>query len=178
MSVNGTTGQNFNKPPLKPPALVAQRDNSGFRRHAARFRYAVTSVAIFAIILALIPWYSQELQDKSLRQAEQGFQVEALHTAQNASAWNPLSVNALMVLAGAQHRVGYDTDAKTSLQKAVRMQPLNYAVWEQLAIYERDYWHMPQEAHQDFVKASSLNPYDAALRQEAGLPPLDSSAGG
>ncbi|MCL4310768.1 MAG: hypothetical protein M0Z32_04080 [Actinomycetota bacterium] len=178
MSVNGAIRQNFNKSQLKPTGLVAQRDNPGFRRHAAWCRYAVASVAIFAVVLALIPWYSQELQNKSLRQAEQGFQVEALHTAQSASAWNPLSVNALMVLAGAQHRVGYDTDAKTSLQKAVRMQPLNYEVWEQLAIYERDYWHMPQEAHQHFVKASSLNPYDAVLRQEAGLPPLDSPAGG
>ncbi len=134
-------------------------------------RIAVIFIAGAAAVLALIPWYSSYLENKALQQAEQGYQVDALHTAQSAHAWNPLSVDALLVLAGAQHRVGYDADAKTSLQQAVRMQPLNYATWEQLAIYERDYWNMPQQARQDFHKATELNPYDNGLRREAGLPP-------
>ncbi|MHB1412141.1 MAG: tetratricopeptide repeat protein [Thermoleophilia bacterium] len=158
------------KSPLKPPDPVAQRDNSGFRRHAAMFRYAVTPVAIFAIILALIPWYSAYLQDKSLREAEDGYQVDALHTAESAQSWDPVSVNALFVLAGAEQRIGWQQNSRKTLEKATRLEPLNYATWETLAVEERNTWSMPDQAARDFARAIALDPQNKELRQMAGLP--------
>ncbi len=140
-------------------------------------RFLIAGVALIAIILAIIPWYSMHLQEKSLRQAEQGYQVDALHTAESAASWNPLSINALFVLAGAQQRIGYSTDSRQTLQKAVQMQPFNYATWEQLALYERDYWQQPGEAKKDFNRAVSLNPYDGPLRQAAGASPVAAGSG-
>jgi len=127
-------------------------------------------VAVAAIISALVPWYSSKLQNTSLKQAERGFQVDALHTAEKAVSLNPTSVNALFVLAGAQDRLGRQDQARKTLLKATELQPLNYAVWEQLAVYERDHWHMTEEAKEHFKKAVQLNPQDMNLRKEAGIP--------
>lgn len=136
------------------------------------FRASFLLVAIVAIVLAFLPWYSSYLRNKSLEQAGQGYQITALHTAESASSWDPLSVEGLFVLAGAEQRVGYANDARKTLMDATKMQPLNYATWEQLAIYERDYWKMPGRSRRDFAKAFKLNPFDERLRQEVGLPPL------
>ena len=170
MSVNGTKRQNFNESPLEPPDPAAAHDNSGFRRHAAWFRYTVAAVAIFAVVLALIPWYSAYLRDKSLREAEDGYQVDALHTAESAQSWDPVSVNAIFVLAGAEQRMGWQQDSRKTLERATRLEPLNYATWESLAVEERNNWGMPDQAARDFARAIALDPQDKELRQTAGLP--------
>ncbi|MBK5226739.1 MAG: hypothetical protein JJD96_09350 [Thermoleophilia bacterium] len=93
-----------------------------------------------------------------------------MHTAESAISYNPLSVNAYFVLAGAQQRIGHNADARAALIKATELQPLNYQTWEQLALYERDRWHEPDKASEHFEKAVSLNPHDKYLRKEAGIP--------
>ncbi len=183
MAINGIKIKNFSLRegnPLEPGSTTAAENETRRtylrqqrqRRSPRTVQIIISIVAAVAVILAFIPWYASYLRDKSLRQAEQGYQIDALHTAESAASWNPLSIEGMFVLAGAQQRIGYADEARKTLQKAVRMEPLNYAAWEQLAIYERDYWNMPAQAHRDFVKASSLNPYDKELRQEGGLPPL------
>lgn len=138
-------------------------------KHILRIRFIVMIIALAAIALAIIPWYSDYLQNKSLKQAGTGKHIEALHTAQRSVTVNPLSVDALFILAGAQQRVGYDEAARRSLIKATELQPQNYATWKQLAVYERDYWDEPDLAREHFEKAVSLNPQDKLLRLEAGL---------
>lgn len=127
-------------------------------------------ICVLAILAAVIPWYGSYLVNKSLQQAEMGYQVESLHSADSAIKYNPLSINAYFVLAGAQQRIGHEADARVALIKATRLQPLNYQTWEQLAIYERDRWNEPEQANEHFEKAVSLNPYDKYLRKEAGIP--------
>ncbi|MHB9111387.1 MAG: hypothetical protein ACYC4D_01985 [Thermoleophilia bacterium] len=136
-------------------------------RVASRALYVAGFVAI---ILALIPWYSSHLQNESLKQAENGFQVESLHTAESAVFYNPLSIQARFVLAGAQQRIGRAGEARATLLEATEMQPLNYLTWRQLAISERDHLNSPELAEEHFRKAISLNPMDSQLRKEAGIP--------
>lgn len=119
---------------------------------------------------ALLPWYGSYLVKRSLEKAELGFQVESQHDAESAISYNPLSVNAYFVLAGAQQRIGHYSDAKAALIKATELQPFNYQTWEQLALYERDRWNEPLEAAEHFEKAVSLNPHDKYLSLEAGIP--------
>lgn len=133
------------------------------------FFYTTVLIAVGAILLTIIPWYGAHLQYNSLKQAELGYQVEALHSAEKAVFFNPLSIQSLFVLAGAQQRIGREMEAKSTLMKATELQPLNYATWEQLAIYERDRWHEPEKAQEHFQKAVSLNPHDSHLRKEAGM---------
>ncbi|MHB8159779.1 MAG: hypothetical protein ACYDGS_04695 [Thermoleophilia bacterium] len=132
--------------------------------------YVSILVSICAILAAVIPWYGSHLVNKSLEQAELGYQVESLHSAESAIKYNPLSVNAYFVLAGARQRIGHDADARAALIKATQLQPLNYQTWEQLALYERDRWHEPEKASEHFEKAVTLNPNDKYLRKEAGIP--------
>lgn len=169
MSVNGKKSQNFSQSPGRPEKAEASA-TPAVRREPAWFRNSVAVVALVAIALAFVPWYSAYLQDKSLRKAGQGFQIDSLHTAQDARFWNPFSVNALFVLAGADQRIGWQQDARENLEKATKLEPQNYATWEALAIDERDDWKMPGRAAADFAHAVALNPQDKELRQAAELP--------
>ena len=131
-------------------------------------RISCILIAIVALIATLVPWYSLHLQESSLHEAESGYQVEALHDAESAVKYNPYSVSALFVLAGAEQRVGRAAQARQALAKAAELQPQNYQTWEQLAIYERDKWGEPDLAHDHFEQAISLNPQDNYLKEIAG----------
>ncbi|MHB1389954.1 MAG: hypothetical protein ACYCXF_01800 [Thermoleophilia bacterium] len=130
----------------------------------------MAAVALISIILTLLPWYAEYLKNESLKQAESGNNSQALHTAGRAVMLNPLSVGALFVLAGAQQRLGRESETRETLIKATTEQPLNYTTWEQLATYERDRWGQPELAATHFARAVSLNPFDEQLRKKAGLP--------
>jgi Tfp pilus assembly protein PilF len=98
-----------------------------------------------------------------------GYQAEALHDAERAVRFNPFSVDAQFVLAGAQQRLGRTVEARETLKHATELEPENFATWKQLAIYERDFWGEPEAAREHFERAVSLNPQDKQLRMEAGL---------
>lgn len=131
-------------------------------------RAVISVTALAAILSALAPWYSDYLQGRSLQQAESGYRAESLHSAASAVSFNPLSINGLFVLAGAQQRLGYEPAARETLLEATRRQPLNYKVWEQLATYERDFWGETDLSRQHFEVAVNLNPRDKQLREKAG----------
>jgi tetratricopeptide (TPR) repeat protein len=139
-------------------------------KHGSFLRIFIPALAIVAIISVVVPWYSHHLREKSLGKAERGFQVDALHAAERAVALNPLSVDALFVLAGANQRLGREEAAREALEKATGLQPLNYQTWEQLARYERDRWRQPEEARAHYERAIELNPLDKQLRESAGVP--------
>lgn len=129
------------------------------------------TLALGAIIVAVIPWYADHLRNTSLKQAEMGYKVDSLQTAEAAVFYNPLSVQSLFVLAGAQQRIGRLVEAETTLKRATQIQPQNYATWEQLALYERDRLNEPDKAAEYFQKAVNLNPVDQHLKAEAGIVP-------
>ncbi|MHB8857910.1 MAG: tetratricopeptide repeat protein [Thermoleophilia bacterium] len=132
-------------------------------------RTGMIVLAMGAIILAVIPWYADHLRNTSLKQAEMGYRVDSLQTAEAAVFYNPLSVQSLFVLAGAQQRIGRLLEAETTLTRATQIQPQNYATWEQLALYERDRLNEPDKAAEYFRKAVDLNPVDQHLKAEAGM---------
>jgi len=132
-------------------------------------KFAFGLAGTLAIVLTLLPWYSSHLENDALREAEQGHQVESLHQAETAVKYNPYSIQALFVLAGSQQRLGREAQARNTLMKAAELQPMNYMVWEQLAIYERDKWGQPELAQEHFEKAISLNPQDRFLKKTAGI---------
>lgn len=146
---------------LKKPNIFSYAENIFF--------YTTVLMAVGAIFLTILPWYGAHSQNNSLKQAELGYQVEALHSAEKAVFFDPYSIQSLFVLAGAQQRLGREMEAKSTLMKATELQPLNYATWEQLATYERDRWHEPEKAQEHFQKSASLNPQDSQLRKEAGM---------
>lgn len=127
-------------------------------------RNLIFAIAFLAIASALLPWYSHYLGNQALKQAEQGWGVESLHQAKKAVAYNPFSIDALFIQAGAQQRLGRTTEARASLLKAVELQPQNYSTWEQLALYERDYWGDPAAAQVHLARAAELNRYDEQLQ--------------
>lgn len=131
------------------------------------------AVVAVAIILALIPWYSHYLQIESLRRAEHGDQASALHAAEAAVEVNPVSVQGRFVLAGVQQRLGREAEARKTLVQAVAMQPLNYATWLQLALYERDRWGQEELAQRHFAVAISLSPFDDQMQVDAGVKDLE-----
>ena len=142
------------------------RDSLSFR--VTRIMLVITGIT--AILLTLVPWYAGHLENKALIEAEQGYQVESLHEAEKAVTYNPFSINALFVLAGAQQRIGRENQARLTLLKATELQPMNYITWEQLALYERDKWGQPDLAREHFEKAVALNPQDRYLKIRAGIP--------
>lgn len=139
-------------------------------------RISCILIAVTALIATLAPWYSLRLQEQSLHQAEMGYQVEALHKAEAAVKYNPYSVNALYILAGAEQRVGRESLARQALVEATQLQPQNYQTWEQLALYERDKWREPEQAQSHFEQAISLNPRDTYLQAIAAAVPPDEAS--
>lgn len=131
-------------------------------------RIAICAIAFMAVASAFSPWYSYHLRNKSLTRAEQRENIESLHLAEKAVFYNPLSIDALFVLAGAEQKLGRISETRATLMKAVELQPQNYITWEQLAIYERDRWGDPQSAAAHFEKAIELNPHDRQLQIRAG----------
>lgn len=136
-------------------------------------RYIIYLIAAIAIILAILPWYSERLQGVSQAAEERGDLIGSLHLAKQAVRVDPLSVKALFVVAGAQQQMGRETEARNALVKATELEPLNYATWETLAFYERDRWGQPQLAREHLQKAWELNPYDEQLREELGIEESD-----
>lgn len=131
-------------------------------------RYTLLTVASLASVSAFLPWYSLHLGSRSLEHAEDGLGVESLHLARKATEYNPLSIEALFILAGAQQRLGKGSEARVTLIRAVELQPDNYLTWEQLAFYESGYWGEPELAREHLARAAELNRYDERLRSLAG----------
>jgi tetratricopeptide (TPR) repeat protein len=129
----------------------------------------ISSVAVVAVIAAIIPWYAHHLRSASLQKAEFGDQAEALHAAESSVAFNPMSIQNRFVLAGAQQRLGREVEARNTLVDAVSIEPLNYMTWEQLGIYERSQWNNEERAREYFAVAIMLNPYDQYLKVTAGV---------
>jgi Tfp pilus assembly protein PilF len=129
------------------------------------FRGVFIMIAVTAMILAFIPWYSHHLQLQSLGQSEIGNQAEGLHNAENAVRINPTSIQARFILAGAQQRLGREVEARKTLITATEMQPLNYSTWEQLALYESNFWGEYDLAREHFERSISLNPMDLFLKK-------------
>ena len=124
-------------------------------------------LAVFTVTLVIMlnaaVWYSTHLEDTALRNAENAETAKSLHEAEKAVKYNPHSIDARFILAGAQQRLGRTVEARRTLEIAVEMQPENYRTWSQLALFERDKLDDQESARIHFARAYSLNKKDHLL---------------
>ncbi len=103
-------------------------------------RIAVASAAILAALLAAWsqwqPQRSEEASQEADARLEAGDTRGAIADADSAIARDPLSVEALFTLAGAQRVSGQPARARSTLERAVRLEPSNPQTWLALARYD------------------------------------------
>lgn len=130
-------------------------------------------VATAAVIAALLAAWSQWQPQRSVDASQEALALlranpnGALAKAQTGVARDPLSAQALIVLAAVQQAAGEPALAKATLQRAVRLQPSNPQTWLALARY--DLASEPAPALKELQAAIYLNP--ESIAPEAIAPP-------
>ncbi len=130
-------------------------------------------VATAAVIAALLAAWSQWQPQRSVDAAQEALTLlntnpnGALAKAQTAVARDPLSAQALIVLAAVQQSSGQPALAKATLERAVRLQPSNPQTW--LALARHDLSSAPALALKELQAAIYLNP--ESIAPEAIAPP-------
>jgi tetratricopeptide (TPR) repeat protein len=130
-------------------------------------------VATAAIIAALLAAWSQWQPQRSVDASQEALTLlstnphGALAKAQTAVARDPLSAQALIVLAAVQQSAGETALAKATLQRAVRLQPSNPQTW--LALARHDLASEPTVALKELQAVIYLNP--ESIPPEAIAPP-------
>jgi O-antigen ligase len=130
-------------------------------------------VATAAIIAALLAAWSQWQPQRSVDASQEALTLlstnphGALAKAQTAVARDPLSAQALIVLAAVQQSAGETALAKATLQRAVRLQPSNPQTW--LALARHDLASEPTVALKELQAVIYLNP--ESIAPEAIAPP-------
>jgi hypothetical protein len=130
-------------------------------------------VATAAMIAALLAAWSQWQPQRSVDASQEALALlasnphGALAEAQTAVARDPLSAQALIVLAAVQQSTGEPAPAKATLQRAVRLQPSNPQTW--LALARHDLASEPAVALKELQAAIYLNP--ESIAPEAIAPP-------
>jgi hypothetical protein len=130
-------------------------------------------VATAAVIAALLAAWSQWQPQRSVNASQEALALlasnphAALAKAQTGVARDPLSAQALIVLAAVQQSTGEPALAKATLQRAVRLQPSNPQTW--LALARQDLTSEPAVALKELQAAIYLNP--ESIAPEAIAPP-------
>jgi O-antigen ligase len=123
-------------------------------------RIAVAVVALMGASLAIwFEWQPQRSEDageQALSRLASHDPRGALASAQSAVSRDPLSVEALFVLASVRNAEGQATQARATLRKAVRLQPSNPKTW--LALGRFDLAGDPGAALQELRAAIYLDP--------------------
>jgi hypothetical protein len=126
-------------------------------------------LAAAAIVAALLGAWSQWQPQGSVNASQEALALldqhpaAALSAARTGVARDPVSAQALFVLARVQQAIGQPTLARATLQRAVRLQPSNPESWLHLAEY--DLAVDPRAALSELQAAIYLNP--AAISAEA-----------
>jgi len=124
------------------------------------------SLAGAVLVAALLAAWSQWQPQRSEDARQQALALlsrqprAALDAANTAVSRDPLSAEALMTLAHVQQVDGQAALARTTLQRAVRLQPSNPQTW--LALGRYDVARDPRSAVQELQAAIYLNPESIA----------------
>jgi hypothetical protein len=130
-------------------------------------------VATAAVIAALLAAWSQWQPQRSVDASQEALALlttnphDALAKAQTGVARDPLSAQALIVLAAVQQVAGEPALVTATLQRAVRLQPSNPQTW--LALARHDLAREPAVALRELQAAIYLNP--ELIAPEAIAPP-------
>lgn len=140
----------------------------GLRWPAGKVDPLRLGVALAVLAGALLAAWSEWQPQRSLDASEQALALlrskpmAALSAAQAGVRRDPLSATALFRLAAVEHETGQDALARTTLQKAVHMQPSNPETWVTLGEY--DLHRDPAAAVQELRAAVYLDPQSVATQ--------------
>jgi O-antigen ligase len=133
-------------------------------------RVALAGVVLLAALVAAWaqwqPQRSEEARSRALALAETGHLREATDAARSSVSRDPLSAEALTVLADVQSAAHRPAAARATLQKAVRLQPSNPQTWLELA--RADLQEHPAAALKELQAAIYLNPQSIAPESISG----------
>jgi O-antigen ligase len=163
------------EPPAGAPAPGESPVGAGTRqpRSLREIGPMRVGVAAAAIVAALLAAWSQWQPQRSVDASQEALALlsanphGALAKAQTGVARDPLSAQALIVLAAVQETAREPALAKATLQRAVRLQPSNPQTW--LALARHDLANEPAVALRELQAAIYLNP--ESIAPEAIAPP-------
>lgn len=139
------------------------------RRLSLATRLLVTGIVAIGVMSWALPYLSERATSAAVDAASRGHLTQAVASARTASRLDPLAVDPLIVLAlvqAGQHQV---TAARSTLDKAVRLQPRNYATYYQMGLLTLNSFGQRDKAILWFRRALALNPDDPVTRQQLGL---------
>jgi O-Antigen ligase len=145
--------------PLASPAEDRPRRRLALRDIGTERIVIAAAVLIVTLLAAWAQWQperSADASDQALSALAARDQNGALRAAQSAVDEDPLSAQALLTLSAVQQATGRVTLARTTLQRAVKLQPSNPQTW--LALGEFDLPSNPKGALGELRAAIYLDP--------------------
>ena len=137
----------------------ARREPRGLRFGVAS-RILVTGVLLLVALSWLSPYLSQRSLSRAILLASDSRTSAAIVQARRAHRFDPLAVDPLFTLALVEQQEGRGSTAQATLERAVRLQPQNYATYYELGLMQLNVLGLNHQAAASFRRALSLNPYD------------------
>jgi O-Antigen ligase len=140
------------------------------QRSPALVPIAFAVLAAVALSLAL-PWLSARQVDAAYSQLGRARATQALEAADRARSLNPLALDPLLARAAAQQALGDVDGARTTLIRAVELQPLDSNAWYELGAFELEVANRPVAARLYLERAAELDRHGPAPALLAQIPP-------
>jgi hypothetical protein len=149
--------------------LAAGREPIPVRRHYVWFAAAVLFAAAGLYSIAA-PRIAAARVDDAYSHIERGQLEQAASAAEGAHSLNPLSIAALQAWASVEEDAGKLARARELYAQAVDLQPLNWASWDQLGLYDREVLGHDDAARPELLRARQLDPHNCRVLKALGLP--------
>jgi len=131
---------------------------------------AVVLVALAGLYSIAAPRVAAGRVDDAYSHIERGQLEQAASSAKGAHSLNPLSVAALQAWASVEEDAGKLARARELYVQAVDLQPLNWATWYQLGLYDREVLGHDDTARRELLRARQLDPHNCQVLKALRLP--------
>jgi hypothetical protein len=126
------------------------------------------ALAIAIALSLLTPWFAQRSIDAASAALADGRPLQALHDARDARSLDPLAVDPLLYEALAAEQLGDYAGARELYVRAVKLQPLNWRAWYELASfdYEQQQYALAVPPAERAVELDPYNPLAQMLLEQ------------
>src|SRR5262245_22681527 len=131
---------------------------------------AVGLVAWTALYSIAAPRVAAARVDDAYSEIERGLLDKAVSQAKSAHSLDPLSIEPLLAWASAEEGAGNLARARQLYAQAVDLQPLNWASWYELGLYDREVVGHDAVARRELRRALELDPHNCQLLRALGRP--------
>ena len=149
--------------------LAAGREPVRVGRHYG-WVAAVVLVAWAGLYSIAAPRIAAARVDDAYSHIERGQLGQAASSAKSAHSLNPLSIAALQAWASVEEDAGKLARARELYAQAVDLQPLNWASWYQLGLYDREVLGHCAVARRELIRARQLDPHNSQVLTALGMP--------